>query len=162
MNRSMRSILTFMLLLAVSGAAQAAESPWFDLANCAFCKHLTTDPELLPNLGWEHHLIKNGMMSIVTFRTEHARTAFAEANEHMEAASKEMMAGKQLPMCAYCRSMTDIFMTGKAEYEEVKGQSAHIMLITSDDPQVVEMIHKHGQRTIDEVAAMEAMEKTKE
>jgi hypothetical protein len=30
------------------------------------------------------------------------------------------------------------------------------MLSTSSDPEVVAMIHEHGQRTIDELAGMEA------
>ena len=44
------------------------------------CKHMMTDPAQMENLGWEHHLTSNGMMSVTTYRTEGAKAYFADVS----------------------------------------------------------------------------------
>jgi hypothetical protein len=56
-------------------------------------------------------------------------------------------------MCGHCQAYGKLAMAG-AHLEAVYGDAAEVSLMTSDDPEVVAMIHEFAQRNIDEMAKM--------
>lgn len=65
-----------------------------------------------------------------------------------------LTAGEDLPMCGMCQSFGVLHATGKVKWESWETPAGHITLMTSTDPEVIEMIHEHAQRTIEEYAKM--------
>lgn len=133
------------------------DAPWFDMAGCGFCKHLTAEEGFLENVSWENFVIPTGMMTVTGVPAEY-KEAHVRINAKMEAIGKEMQAGKMVPMCGMCSSMGELFMSGQAEYKTYQIKGGEVALFTSGDPEVIKKIQAHAQRTIDEYAKMEAAE----
>ncbi len=144
-----------LLLLAIAVVAEE-EGPWFDMENCGFCKNLMTDPNLMPNMTWEHHMITNGMISVTTVKPEYMES-FNNAMKGMEEVAAKMQKGEQVPMCNYCKAYGELMMAGVV-IDYVMTQHGSVVIMTSDKPEVVEKIKKYGQRTIDEYNKMMATE----
>jgi hypothetical protein len=144
-------------LLAVPLAFAAQTELWFDLENCSMCKEMTAEKGLMENMEWENHLTADGMMT-VTVVNHGYEEAFARAMKNMEAVGGKMMAGEKLYLCGFCTSYGSLHMAG-ASFENFETKGGHINLVTSRDPAVVEKIHAHGQRTIDEYDKMVAADK---
>ena len=143
---------------ASDGHAMATKSGWFDLQNCEFCKNLLDDPELLPHLTWETHKIANGMMNITTCDPHYAES-YAKCTAAMEKLGNDMMSGKvnpmQVKMCGSCAAFGQMMMAGVST-ENVDGDAADIMLITSSDPAMVAKLHEYADRNNKEMAEMMA------
>jgi hypothetical protein len=139
--------------------AAVSQTPWFDLENCGMCKHLTSVEGLMDHLTWENHNIPTGMMA-VTVVDEGWEDKYESVAKKMEQTGAELMQGKQIPMCGMCRSMGKIFMTGKAQYEEVKTVAGYVAVLTSTDSEVINMIHDHTNRTNEEWQKIEALEES--
>ena len=164
-----KTIVLAVLVLAVgvAGAAFAeegtktSEAPWFDMENCAFCKHLLKDPKLLENMIWEHHDISNGLLMVTTVKPEcqksyqEAMGAMMDLGQKLEKGEVDM---KDIKMCGSCQHWGMLEKTG-AKFEHVQGKTADIMLMTSDKPEVVKKIQEYGQRSREELAKMEAKKK---
>lgn len=152
-----------LLLLGTAvfvGADQApapGEAPWFDLENCAFCKHLTKEPQLMHNMKWEHHDLSNGAVTITVVKPQF-RAAYMEAGTAMEDLAKKMETGEVNPadvrMCGSCQYYGKLMMMG-AKFEYVQSDLADLVLITSDKPEVVKEIKVYAQRNRDEMAKWE-------
>jgi hypothetical protein len=140
------------------GHAMKTKSGWFDMENCAFCKKLVQDPVLLDHVKWENHAVASGMLSITVVETAYA-ASWAKANAAMETVAKDMQSGKVDPtkvkMCGHCAAYGQLMMAG-AKTESVDGEGADVMLVTSNDPQVVAQIHEFVKRTNQEMAEMAA------
>jgi hypothetical protein len=141
----------FQLIIAVAVIALAAiavageKKPWIDMENCDFCKCLTKDPDLLDNMTWEYHDIDNGVLSITTVEPE-SKEAYLQAQKEMEELAMSMSTGKtQVTMCDHCHNYGKLMMAG-ARIEMIEAGAGYIMLVTSDDPEVIKMIHEFGQR----------------
>ncbi len=153
----MKTLHTTILLLCLSAAALAAPSGgWFDLENCAMCKNLTEDQELFANMEWNTHLFANGLVEITSVPAAYEER-FNKLMAKMHAAGERMMAGEKLYMCGMCQSYGGLMMAGVSMDQLVNGED-HISVISSQDPDVVEKIRTHGQRTIDEYAKWMAAE----
>ena len=138
----------------VSAISAQTEKPWFDNANCSFCQFLTKDPKLMENMTWEHHDISNGLLVVTTVKPEFKKS-YLEAMGGMEKLSQEMMAGKQdVKLCGHCEYYGKLMMSG-AKFEHIAAKAGDIVLITSDNPDVLKMIREYGQRTRDEMAKLE-------
>ncbi len=149
---------TAVVLLACLGLVAQDEKPWFDMKNCEFCSNLCKDPHLLENMTWNHYDISNGLMSITTVKPEY-RESYLEAQKAMQALGEEMMAGKkEVKMCGMCENYGKLSGLG-AKVEVINAKEGDVVLMTSDNPEVVKLIHEHGQRTREEMAKMESMEK---
>ncbi len=156
-NRVLFLSIAVILLVGVTLIAKD-EKPWFDMKNCEFCSNLCKDPHLLENMTWTHYDISNGLMSITTVKPEF-RESYLEAQKAMEALGEEMMAGKrEVKMCGMCENYGKLLGLG-AKVEVIHADEGDIVLMTSDNPDVVKLIHEHGQRTRDELAKMETTEK---
>jgi hypothetical protein len=140
---------------------KAVETPWFDMENCAFCKHLLKDPKLLENMTWEYHDVSNGLLSITTVNPE-CQKSYQEAMGAMMDLGAKLDKGevdiKDLKMCGSCQHWGMLEEMG-AKFEHVQGKGADIMLMTSDKPEVVKKIQEYGQRNREELAKMEEAKK---
>jgi len=150
----MKTLLTTasLLVLTFAVAAAAPTGAWLDLESCAMCKTLTDDQELFENMVWDNQLFANGMVEITTVPI-HFEKRFEKLMGKMQATGNRMMAGEQLPMCGMCLSYGKLMMAG-ATMDRMQSGNSHITVISSRDPQVVELIRTHGQTTIDEYAKM--------
>lgn len=157
----MKITVTIMMLalaaLAFAGEEQDRKSvdeiPWFDLESCSICKHLASEEGLMEHLHWEYFKTSMGMMS-VTVVDEGYETKFKNAQANMKKAGERMKSNEEMPLCGMCRSYDQLLRTGKVEWESWETPAGHIMLMTSTDPEVTEMIHEHAQKTIEEYAKM--------
>ena len=152
----MKKILTILAVEAVAafGVAMvqagdeetAAATPWFDLENCGMCKHLNSEEGLMEHMQWENYNIPTGMISITTV-DEGYEEKFERVNQKMAEAGAKLMAGEEMHLCGMCQSFGKIYMTGKVMDQEIETDAAHIWVMTSTDPEVIDMIHKHCNRT---------------
>jgi len=156
--------LAFALAALVAVVAFAGEeeksptnSPWFDLENCDFCKHLSAQEGLMDHMDWENINFAAGSMSVTTVAPGY-EDKFKKAIQLMEEAGKKMMAGEKLHMCGMCQSMGELFQTGKAQYESFETKGGWVSLTTSTDPETIKKIHAHTDRTNEEFAKMVAAE----
>ncbi len=149
------SVIGLMITVSASVLAvdKPAEKPWFDLANCDFCKHLLADSLLLPNIIWEHHDISNGLMTVSIVKPEF-KGSYRKAMAEMEKVGEEMKQGKPVKMCGSCEYYGMMMMSG-VKTEHVSGEWGDIMLYTSDKPEVLAMIREYGRRNREELAKME-------
>jgi len=155
-----RIIMIFAAVMVLASISMADEKPWFDMKGCAFCKNLTTDPDLMKNMTWDHYDISNGVMA-VTCVTPAYKESYQKAMSAMQQVGEEMQKGKtDVPMCGHCQAYGGLMQAG-AKFDYVPAKVADIMIITSDKPEVQTMIKKFGQRNREEMAKMEAAEKTK-
>ena len=134
----------------------AGEDPWFDLKGCGLCQHMTAEEGLMEAMEWENHLTADGMMSVTVVAPGHEK-AFHKAMKNMEATGAKLMTGEKMYLCGFCQSFGGLHMAG-ATFENFETAGGYINLVSSRDPAVIEMIHAHGQRTIDEYAKMVAAE----
>jgi hypothetical protein len=146
--------------LMAAGFAAAQEKPWLDLQNCSFCRHLTTDPKLLENMTWDHYDISNGLMSVTTVKPEF-KASYLKAEDDMKKLGEEMAKGKtDIKMCGMCDYYVKLMAAG-AKFEPIVTPNGSILLITSDKPEVLQMIRTFGQRTRDELAKVSQQEPPK-
>ena len=166
----MRNITLFLMavvfaaamLPAVPAGAQTPPPPppgekWFDMEHCAMCRPLIEAPELLHNMSWEQHDIKNGIVSVTTVR-EPFMKKFKEAQAKMGAVAAKMQAGEQVELCPSCVAFGQFIMHG-ATVEQVDTMHGSLMIVTGDTPELVGEIQAWAQRTRDEMKKMEEMEK---
>jgi hypothetical protein len=158
MRKPTGSLWAALAVLLCMGLGEAQEEgSWFDLQSCAFCSHLMQEPGLMENMGWEHHLTQAGMISVTTFKNDAAAEAYERATAKMDEAGKQLAAGADLHMCNFCKSMMSLYTSGEVQFEDIPFQGGRILLVSSANPEMVQKIHAHGQRTIDELATLEAL-----
>jgi hypothetical protein len=163
---SVFAVLVLAVAVAVAAFAQeatkkAVETPWFDMENCSFCKHLLKDPKLLDNMTWEHLDISNGLLCITTVKPEYKKS-YDEAMQAMMDLGQKLEKGevdwKDIKMCGSCQHWGMLEKMG-AKFEHIQGKTADITLITSDNPEVVKKIKEYGRRNREEMAKMEKEKK---
>ncbi len=151
------SAVAIALIVSVT-LISAEETPWFDMENCSFCRHLLTDPHLLDNMTWDQYDIANGLLIVTTVKPEF-QASYLKAMTKMEKLGQEMAAGKtDVKVCGHCQFYGKLLMSG-AKFEHVSTAMGEIDLITSDKPEVLKMIREYGQRNREEMAKTEKMEK---
>ncbi len=142
-------------VILIGLAATAEEKPWFDLEKCIFCKNLLADgQDLTKHMTWENHMISNGAVQVYTVEPEY-HDAYIKANEAMEKIGMEMAQGKHMDayMCGSCQAYGTLMMKG-VKFDMVHAKGADIMVISSDNPEVVKEIQAYTQKNIDELAKM--------
>jgi len=149
--------LTVMVgcVLFLTLSAGADEMPWFDMENCAFCKHIGAEEGLFEHMHTEYHSISNGILSVTVVDASH-KEAYDRAMKAMEKVGTEMQETGVMPkMCGFCMTYGGFLMTGvKNEY--VGSEFADIIIWTSDKPEMVEKLQAFGKRANDEMAKLRA------
>jgi hypothetical protein len=104
-------------------------------------------------MQWENHTIPSGALSITVVEPGY-EAAYAKAMGAMQALGMKMHSGEVDPttvkMCGHCAAYGQLMMAG-ANMQEVDGEAADVILITSADPQVVAQIHEFTRRTNQEM-----------
>jgi hypothetical protein len=147
---------TVLASVAVAGHPMKSESGWFDFENCVFCKNLVEDPELMMHTTWENHVIKNGMLNIMTVDPAYAES-LATAEKKMNELGMKIQAGEVNPMglemCKSCQTSGMLMMSG-VNMERVKGDAAMVTLMTSNDPALITQLQDMAKRHTEEMALM--------
>jgi hypothetical protein len=152
MKRLRYPLALTILMLALPISALAGDTAWFDLENCSMCKNMPAQEGLMEAMEWENHLTADGYMA-VTLVAHGYEDKYQAAMTDMQKAGEKMMAGEKMELCGFCQSFGTLVMAG-ATMEYFETNAGHINLVSSHDPAVVEKIHAHAQRTIDEYAKM--------
>ena len=141
----------FVFMFTASLSAQnrpATEMPWFDMQHCAFCKNMVHLEDRMTELCCDTHKIDNGMI-MVSFVPEDLRDDMRKAEQAMTDTVKRLEAGEQLAMCGFCQQIGRLMSKG-AKMEKLVGEHGEVTLFTSDDPELVKVIHEFADRTIEE------------
>jgi hypothetical protein len=159
MKNTISTLLAAALMLLMVSSLGADDKPWFDMENCAFCRHLVNEPGLMDHMQWEYHLLTDGMLSI-THVEEGYEEAYVRAQKNMEKTGQEMLkTGDMPPMCGHCEAYGNLMMTG-VKPQHVRSEFGDIVIWTSDDSTVVRKLHRFAKRNIEELAKLEAAEKS--
>jgi len=156
MKRSICLLTGLLVVLAVAATA-GDEKPWFDMENCAFCKHIVAEKGLMEHMCFEYHDLTNGILSITTVDPEY-QEAYERAQKNMEAVGAEMMKDPQAQppyMCGHCEAYGGLIMAGVMP-QHVKAAVGDILVWTSDDPEMVAKLHAFADRSMEEMAKMKA------
>ncbi len=155
MNGCKIGTLVLMAFIVLYSPAMAQDKPWIDMENCDFCECLTEDSHLMDHMSWEHHDITNGLLSLTIVDPEY-RNSYTKAQKKMEQIAMDLSSGKTgLKMCQHCLTFGKLMMLG-AKLESVHTGAGDIILITSDNKEVLKSIQKYGQRCREELAKEES------
>jgi hypothetical protein len=169
MRKTLLMLLALTLVLGVIAVAEdpapeQKEAPWFDLKNCAFCKHLGAEKGLMEHMTWEYHEITDGCIAITTVDPEY-QAVYKKACHAMQEVAEELESGKrkmaEMPMCGHCRGYGMLTQAG-AKIDYVAGATADIVIMTSNNPETVQKIKEFAQRNRAELAAWSATGEEKE
>lgn len=146
MKKYLFSALAVVALLSVSSVfINAGTEDWMDMENCAICKHLAADQEMMTNISWELYATKSGMVSVTTINDGYAER-FETAHANMKATVDKMMAGEEMDVCNMCMGMGSLFQKG-ATSETFKTRKGEICITSSDNAEVVTEMHVWVERT---------------
>jgi len=141
MSARILTVTGLVVAVLACGLTAADESAFHD---CAICKPLMAEPGLLEHLRWQGHGIAMGMIAVTSVDPSHQQ-AYQRAHGKMLEAVKRLEAGDSMELCPFCQGMNALAQAG-ARIENVEAPGAHIMVITSDKPEVVARIHEHLRR----------------
>ncbi|MCX6836158.1 MAG: hypothetical protein NTW07_13720 [candidate division Zixibacteria bacterium] len=157
MRKSLVILLPLAVLALTSMVIQGEEvaSPkWLDPHGCYFCQPLTLTEGLMEHLTWEHHNIKNGMVTVTTYAPEW-KEKYKAASADMEKRWMGYDPTKPQPLCGMCAAWMKMPMD-KVAWETVEFKGGEIGITTSTDSAVVAQLHEITDKTC---AAMDEMMK---
>jgi hypothetical protein len=155
-ERVMRKVL-LLLVLSLGVAAGSLvwadhhegehnHGKWFDAAACDVCKPWTENPALMMSTKWESHRLKNGML-MVSMVPKDQMDAFTQVCQQMDVTIEKIATGEQPEgLCGFCQAMGGLKMAG-AKVEKVDTEFGNITLVTAENPETVQKIHKVLQRS---------------
>jgi hypothetical protein len=141
-----------LLVAPLASVSAGDDGAWFDMENCGMCKNMSAEKGLMENMQWENVAIENGLLSICTVDKKYDE-AYKRSQKKMQETSALLMKGEKMDLCGFCKSYGSLMMAG-AMMENVETKAGHIMLMTSDNPEVVKQMHAHVERTNEEMAKM--------
>jgi hypothetical protein len=144
------AIIAILLMALVVVAAD--EHPWFDMEKCSMCSHISSVPGLMEHLSWEQGKISNGMISVAHVDPEFA-DQYKDVGVKMNATGEKLMAGEEMYLCGSCMEMGTFFMGG-AKMENVELDNGDVMILTSDNPELVARMHAHVDKNKAEMQKM--------
>lgn len=151
------ALVVSLTALVAGGVAQAGDTPWFDMDNCAMCKNVFENTALMENMTWEQLSISKGVVSITTVNAKYVpdyRTAHAD----MKKLGAKLEKGEKMDLCGSCMALGACMMKGVNE-EYVETRTGDIWIITSDNKEVVAELQAWAKRNTEE--AMKMMGKKK-
>ena len=142
----MKKLLLSVALMMVVPAVVSADDDWFDMQNCDICKCMAKNMDVMMEMKWETHKIADGMMMIAVIPEKHKKT-MEKAHEEMMHVIAKMEKGAKTHMCGFCTSYGGLKQAG-AKFEELETVGGKVTLVTSNEPELVEKIHTHADKTI--------------
>ena len=147
------TIVFALVVLLVAGVVVAGETAWLDWEKCGMCSNMASNPALMENMAWEQHNISNGVVSICTVDAKYLDD-YRTAGMKMAEVSKGLQQGKMVEMCGSCTALGMCMMKG-ATPEYVQTSTGSVMIITSDNPEVVAELQAWAKRNKEEMAKIE-------
>ncbi|MDX1387833.1 MAG: hypothetical protein R3344_01505 [Acidobacteriota bacterium] len=151
MKKTVTTVFAVLAACLLSLPAMTGEGAWFDPENCSICKNMAAEEGLMEHTKWETYMISNGAMSVMVVDPAYAEK-MERASKGMEATIAKLESGEQLPLCGFCMSYGNLMMNGAEREEFMTEWGTHISLMTSDNPELVEAIQAHFEKTIVEYA----------
>ena len=151
-------LLFLSACLVFGGTAIAGDDVCSEFENCGICSSMCEIDGVFERVTCEMKAIDNGMIS-VSVVPDDLKSEMEAAHQKMEQAIAKMMGGEQMELCGFCKSMGKLAAAG-AKIEKYELDAAYVMLITSDDPETVELIHAHAKMAMDMKEKMEQHMKT--
>jgi len=152
------SFFAFTVVALIAISAVGEDKPWIDTDKCIFCRQLTLHEGLMDHMSCEHHDIANGHLMATVVDPEY-RPAYIKAQKAMEQIGMDMAQGKINPtevyMCGSCEAYGGLIMSGVI-IEHIPTGFGDIVLLTSDDRDVLTRIKEYGRRWAEEIAKLEA------
>ncbi len=142
---------------AFAAAAAPADDAAAEMQKCAVCKVWAEKPDLMKAMTFETHKIDNGMLCVMNVPKEQKKEFDAVHAEMMKNIAKVMAdekAGKPVELCHFCQSMSKLTQAG-AKQQNVGTSTGMILLVTSDNPQVVAQIHAQADKNVEEQKKMQ-------
>ena len=133
---------------AAAYAATSAKDHVAEMKECAVCRFLAEDPDLLRDMTWECHKIKDGMLCVASVPKDMKKKFDAAHKKMMETVAglaAKIQRGEEVKLCSFCQGMGELTQAG-AEQETVDTATGSISLVTSRDPTVVSTIHAHADK----------------
>jgi hypothetical protein len=141
-------------------AETAQEKMLAEMENCAVCKYMAENPELMKETTWETHKIDNGMLCLTTVPKEMKKEFDAASAKMMQAIAKleaDSAKAKETKLCSFCQSMGELHKL-HAKMQHIDTQTGAIHMVTSDDPAIVKKIHAFADKAIAEQKKMQQQE----
>ena len=151
---SRKMIALALALTLVAGVATAGEMAWFDMDNCAMCKGISSNPEMMKNITWEQHNIEGGIISVTTVGKKYVAD-YRVAHAEMEKTGMKLQSGEKMDMCGSCTALGAALMKG-VEQQYVETTQGDVWLVTSKNPEVVAELQGWAKRNSEEMAKMKA------
>ena len=156
MNRITIGSMLLLLAPTILAAPAYPETHWYDLDNCAYCRNLTRDQQLLDHVTWESHLISDGALT-VTVVAPAFEDSYHQAQAAMAELARKVKSGEidptSMKVCGRCEAYGRLVTSGVTT-ETVVGEQAEITLVTADSPELVARIHEFVKRNIAEMEHM--------
>jgi hypothetical protein len=141
--------------------AAAADDAVEEMKNCAVCKVMAADPDLMKSMTYECHKIDAGMICVATVPKEQ-KEKYDSIQAKMKASVAQVKAdhaaGKEVHLCSFCKGVGELEQAGAKE-ETVETQTGSVFLVTATDPSVVAKIHTHADQAIAQMKAMETAQR---
>ena len=150
----MKSLLLSLAVLFVVPFSLSADDDWFDMQNCEICKCMSGHMDMMMEVKWGVHKTENGMMMISVVPEKHQKTMKAAHDEMMQVVAR-LEKGEKMHCCGFCTSYGKL-KQGGAKIEEIETVGGKVTLVTSDNSEMIKMIHEHATKTM---AAHEKMMK---
>ena len=140
-----RNIITAIVICLALGSLTTAqlESRHADVVDCGVCKSLS-NINGMDRVQFETAAIDNGMITVMVVPDD-MKDALAAAQRDVAAAIDELQSGKKMELCDSCKSIAKLNQAG-AGIQNYKTDSVNVVLVTSDRPAVVKMIHEHARK----------------
>jgi hypothetical protein len=152
MKKTLKLAMIPILLLLVASPAYAGGENWFDMHNCDMCKPIMEEPDLYDHITWEQHDISNGVVAVTTVDKEFL-AAYRKAHGKMEGVIGRMQKGEKVALCGSCTYIGGLMMKG-IKHEAVDTAFGDVMILTSDNPEVVSEIQKWAAKNKEEMKKM--------
>jgi len=145
------AVMILVLVLAVWGLA--TDVKWFDTEKCAFCKQIAKYPGLAEHMHHEYHNISNGIVSITTVDEDY-KEAYYKSQADIQKVAEDMTRGGEMPyMCGFCSKYGYFLMAG-VKQEVVESDVGIILIMQSDDKEMVKELHDFADRAKVEMKKM--------
>jgi hypothetical protein len=126
-----------------------------EMKDCTVCKVMAEDADLMKEMTWECHKIKDGMLCVATVPKD-MKDKYAEIMKKMEATVEtlpaKMQQGEDVKLCTFCSGMGELITAG-ANQETVETATGSICMVTSHDADVVAKIHAQAEKAMAEQEA---------
>jgi len=147
-------IVLAVAVMLVASVAAAGDVAWFDMDNCAMCKGISSNAELMKNITWEQHNVEGGIISITTVGMNYVED-YRVAHAAMEETGMKLHAGEKMDLCGSCTALGACLMKG-VDQQYVETSHGDVWIVTAEDPEVTSDLQNWAKRNQKEMAKAKA------